>query len=412
MEAADGMRTGSSAATSSEGGDMSVRAEGSREQVGAISRRQWLAGVVASVAAAYGSGSGRSADAASADTRGGAMEILRGLIERHTRDPQDAWAAVHGVRAMGVAWRLDTGRPAVSHVLSTVVKMRAVGIRRYLYVPQEIEAHQNSFLETLLDAGVGWQEPFRTENRVYSFRDLFEHAKMLFSFSSPGSAATSAAHHEERDWFAWSLIAFPFGVPPAKDGWRNAFGEEVSVAKVLAMGFRMMEEATAPLAQAMERGQVLLEKTGVHSLTSGGAHLLAGLISAVRHGYTEGDARRRLQRQLDVLVHRLSTELTLIDRFYGDANQQARSLSRVYELDTRLYFLGHALGNLAMARRAGLFRPTATQEGQIEEAEVALHRTVERLRGLDLGSIRRAEHMLFHRLVGDASYAYQALRLM
>jgi hypothetical protein len=286
-----------------------------------------------------------------------------------------------------------------------------VGPRQYLHVPLDIEMHQNSFLETFLDAGVAWRQPVRVGNQPYAFRDLFDHARMLFSLSNADSSkGASAMPHHETDWFAWSLIAFPFGIPPEKDGWRNAFGEEVRVAEVAAMGFQMMEEATAPLARAMERGERLLEKVGVHALTSGGAHLLSGLISAVRQGYTQKDGRKRLGRQLDVLVYRLPTELQLVETFYRQ--HRGKPLVDVYELDTRLYFLGHAVGNLAAAGRAGLFRPTAAQQGEIQEAEAALSRSVEGLGALDLDSLRKANHALFHRVVGDACYAYQTLRLM
>jgi hypothetical protein len=338
------------------------------------------------------------------------MGTLRALIQGYARDRQDDWAVVHGVRAMGPDWRFEDGSRAVDHVLANAVKMRGVGIRSHLHVPLDIEMHENSFLETFLDAGVPWKQPVRVGSQQYSLRDLFEHARMLFSFSQgEPSSASSGMHGRETDWFAWSLIAFPFGVPPQQDGWRNALGEEIRVAEIAAMGFGMMEQATAPVRQAMERGESILEKVGVHSLTSGGAHLIAGLISAVQHGYTQGDARKRLGRQLDILAYRLSNDLELIDRFYQP--RRGHPLASMYELETRLYFLGHALGNLVTARRAGLFRPTTAQQGQIRAAEAALYRTVEGLNGLDLAGIRKTDHMLFHRFVGDASYAYQALRL-
>ncbi len=377
-----------------------------------MTRRQWFAGVVATlIVGTRGAGPVRPARATQAGERAPAMETLRGLINRYARDRRDGWAVVHGVRAMGAEWRIDDDTRAVDHVLSTFVRTRAVGPRQLLDIPIHIEMHQNSFLETFLDTGVGWQQPVRVGDRTYSFRDLFDHARMLFTFSNANqSEPSSGMHGRGPDWFAWSLIAFPFGIPPQKDGWRNAFGEEIRVAEVAATGFRMMEEASAPLARAMERGEVLLEKVGVHALTSGGAHLLSGLISAVRRGYMEGDARRRLARQLDILVYQLTTDLLVIDRFYSE--RRAHPLAQAYELEARLYFLGHALGNVATARRGELFRPTVAQQGAIREAESAMYRTVEGLRGIDLERLRNANHDLFSRFVGDACYAYQALRRM
>lgn len=385
----------------------------------ALSRREFmkrsglagLAGLGGLALGPHGAGRPESAWAAPSEDRALAMASLRELIQRYARDRQDAFVMVHGVRAMGPDWSLGDGTRAVSHVLTTFVRQRVEGLRQYLYVPLDVEMHQNSFLETFLDAGVGWEQAVRFGNRSYTFRNLFDHARMLFSSSGSDPAGMSAGmEHREADWFAWSLIAFPFGVPPQQDGWRNAFGEEVRVAEIAARGFQMIAEATAPVARAMEQGEPLREKVGIHNLTSGGAHLLAGLISAVQRGYTQGDARRQLARQLDILVYQLRADLQLIDDFYRP--RRAHPLAETLELDTRLYFLGHSLANLAVARRAGLFRPTVPQQASLREAEAALYQTVAGLVGKDLDRIRSVDHMLFHRIVADASYAYQGLRLM
>ncbi len=119
-----------------------------------MTRRQWLAGIVGFATASGRPGPTRSAWAARTEDRTRAMNTLQGLIHRYARDPRDAWAVVHGVRAMGPEWSVYDGTRAVDYVLATLVKMQPVGQARHLYVPLEIEMHLNSFLETFLSVGV------------------------------------------------------------------------------------------------------------------------------------------------------------------------------------------------------------------------------------------------------------------
>ena len=135
-----------------------------------------------------------------------AQATLKRIVEQYARSQSDPWTMVHGVRAIGKEFSLEGGIKAVDHILSTVVRIKEIGGKPYLYVPIEVEAHANSFLETFLTVGVEWERPVKAEGRVYTFRDLFESAKQLFRFDP----SQEGADHHAKDDFAWTLIALPF----------------------------------------------------------------------------------------------------------------------------------------------------------------------------------------------------------
>lgn len=370
-----------------------------------MTRRAFL-GLAAALAGTWGGQFPILRAAGSVEGRTQALRLLRQFIKPFAAQPGEAWLLVHGIRAFGKGFRATDDRLAVDYVLGNAVRIKKVAGGELLFVPQDVEAHTNSFLETLLTAGVPWSQPVRVDGRAYTVRDLFDHARLLFSFTREGG---STEGHHSRDNFAWSLIAFPFGVAPVRDGWTNAYGEAVDVAEILERGLRVLEEATASLAQAMRQGTLPAEKSEVHALTSGGAHLLSGVISAVSRGFTKREALPRLRAQLDILVYRLRAEPALIERFYAPIKAPQKAL---YELETLLYFLSHAFENLNWARRLGLFQPTAPQQEAMRTAQGALFRVVERLQSVNLKTLRETDRDLFHRFVGDSAYAYRALSLL
>ena len=161
---------------------------------------------------------------------------------------------------------------------------------------------------------------------------------------------------------------------------------------------------------AMQKGELLKEKAPVHRLTSGGAHLLAGIISAIKHGYQGNGFLPRLREQLDILVYRLKADIALMDQFYRRLKPTPKV--QMYSLDAKLWFLGHAFENLNEARRSGLFSPHERQARRLREGEQLLYRVVGDLKGKEFEWVRQTDKNLFHRLVGDSAYAYRALRLM
>src|SRR5262249_44867875 len=144
-------------------------------------------------------------------------------------------------------------------------------------------------------------------------------------------------------------IALTRTTTPLRQQWTNAWGESVHLEGVVESALRLLEQASAPLAEAMREGRPETTQAPVQAFTCGGTHMIYGLLTAVHAGYAGTDGGGRMQRQIDLLVWRLGADLDFIERFY-----QARS-SRVgaswYELDAKLKFLGHAEECLAFATR-------------------------------------------------------------
>lgn len=76
------------------------------------------------------------------------------VIRQHAMTPRDPWAVSHGLRAMGRDFTIQGGRSAVDFLLEEQITSVTVGGKTMLGVPREVEIHPNSFLKTLLEAGV------------------------------------------------------------------------------------------------------------------------------------------------------------------------------------------------------------------------------------------------------------------
>jgi len=172
---------------------------------------------------------------------------------------------------------------------------------------------------------------------------------------------------------------------------------------------RLLEQASLPLAQAMREGRPETAQAPVHSFTCAGTHMLYGLLTAVYAGYTANDRPERVQRQVDLLVWRLSADLDLIERFYQARAGNAGAFW--YEADAKLKLLGHAEECLAFATRHEVVRLTPVQQAQRHAATAALRRMLADLDGRDLEEAKSLNRGLFSQLVGDTCHARHGLML-
>lgn len=358
-----------------------------------VSRRQLLVGSLGAVAGAV---LGRSLPAW-AD----AGEDSRAIIQAHATRPDDPWALVHGVRALGPGFTVQGGEPAVPFVLRTFLEDVAVNGRRHLAFPQTVERHQNSFLKTFLEAGVPPALTFSSGGRRRTLQEVVEGARALFRFSD----------RTDRNEIAWSMIALTATTPPAQGAWTNAWGERVDLGRVVEAGLETMEQASRPIGEARERGVVPERQAPVHAFTCGGTHLLYSLLAAARAGYLGAEGRRRLGHQMDLLVYRLTTDVQMIERFYGPRMTKTPGMGW-YQLDARLKFVGHALECLGLARRHGLYTVPAAEAHRYDEARAVLDADLRQLRERDLEPVRKNIGELYSQLVGDTCHAHHGLRFI
>ncbi|MBI4379639.1 MAG: hypothetical protein HY574_00370 [candidate division NC10 bacterium] len=336
-------------------------------------------------------------------TLDGTRRILTPLINTYARLEDDAWALMHGVRAMGPGFSIK-GANAVDLLCSRVLKRKRVAGGSYLYMPVEQEGHSNAFLKTVLEAGVSPSHRFKLDGRRYTIGDLVSHAKGLFTFD-PKTI--------DRDEIAWTLIAFSLQIPPSHDTWTNAYGQRIRFADVVRFGFDTLDETTQEFRRAKARGVMPEEKDAIMAFTCGGTHLVYGLASCVGNGHGGEELRRRLKDHLDLHIWRLHADGYLMERFYRQATPPP-GLERIYDLffrDAVIKFYGHSFEILSYVKHRRLWTPTADQAHAIERAGVTLANAVKGIEGVDLFEFRRTNLRLFHLLVGDSCHAYHGIHM-
>jgi hypothetical protein len=353
-----------------------------------LTRRQFVAGVTA-LALAKG---------APAWAGSSAPEV--GVIERYATLPDDPWAVAHGLRAMGKSFKVKGGQSAVDFLLERHLTLVPTGAGRALAFPEEVEAHPNSFLKTMLEAGVPLDHRFVRDGQSRTLREVVDGARALFR----PQVATSNAR-----LLPWSVIALARTTPAVRSRWTNGWGETVDLDAIVETALGMLERASAPVAEAMRDGRPLTAHAPVHGFTCGGTHMLYSLLTAVHQGYVRQDRAERVTRQVDLLVWRLGADVALMDRFYKARAGQAGAVW--YELDTKLKLLGHAEECLAFAEKRGVVTLTAAQRGQRQVAVAAVKRMLGELAERGLGEVQALNQELFRQFVGDTCHARHGLTL-
>lgn len=329
--------------------------------------------------------------------------ILRDVVTKYGPLEDDAWVLMHAVRAMGRDFAVK-GERATDILCSRFLKQETVAGKSYLYMPIDLEGHTNTLLKTLLEAGVSLSHPFRLGGKRYTVGDLMNSAKGLLTFDPKSS---------DPDDIAWTLIAFSREIPPSRDTWTNAYGQQLRFADLVRFGFDVLDESCRKLQRAKDRGVMATEKDTIHGFTCGGTHLIYGLAACVGNGYHRDDFVKRLQAHLDLLVWRLEAEGHLLEQFYRQSSPQA-GMERIYDIFFRnamMKFYGHSFEILSYVKHKRLFAPSPDQVQVIERAGAKLATAVKGIEGVDLFEFRKTNLRLFHLLVGDACHAYHGIQM-
>jgi hypothetical protein len=357
-----------------------------------FSRRQFLVGAGTALAAGrLGHG-----DALAAPASDDGVAIIR----RYAGAPDDPWAVAHGLRGIGRDFTINGGRRAVDYLLEDVLVTLPANGKGALGFPIEVEAHPNSFLKTLLEAGVPLDHAFTHEGRRRTLRDVVDGARALFRPALVSSAPAA---------LPWSVIALTRTTTPLRHQWTNAWGETVALDLVVERALRLLEQASLPLAEAMRAGRPETAHAPVHGFTCGGTHMLYALLVAVHAGYTGKDRRERVQQQVDLLVWRLSADLDLIERFYGE--RAGKAGAAWYVLDAKLKLLGHGAECLAFATLHDVAGLTPSQRERRQAAVGMLTRMLRDLEARDLGEAKALDRELYRQLIGDVCHARHGLTL-
>ncbi len=322
------------------------------------------------------------------------------IIRQWGSSPDDAWAVCHGVRGMGREFSLKDGRRAVDWLLETHLATKVVNGKEWLAFPVDVEIHPNSFLKTMLEANVPQDHAFTHQRRRRTLREVVEGAHALFR---------PAAVIDQPNMLPWSLIAFSRTTSPLRGKWTNAWGETVDFDLVVERSLKLLEDASAPVAQAMREDKPENGKAPVHGFTCGGTHMIYGILSAVQAGYTGRDRLERMRQQMDILVWRLRADLGLIDRFYKE--RAAQPGAAWFELDAKVKLLGHGQECVALAVQRGLVKLSDAQRDRARAAEAELRRMIDDMGKQNLAEARDINRELLRQLVGDTCHARHGLSL-
>jgi hypothetical protein len=309
---------------------------------------------------------------------------------------------MHGIRAMGRGFSLNDAS-ALEYLCSHYLQEKSVNGTTYLFMPIEDEGHPNCFLsEAVLDAGVPLNFAFQREGRWYTIADVVAGAKAMFIFDPATFVANDVA---------WSLAVFAQTTSPQEDSWINADSKPVHFSDVVEFALVSLERATERLMDAMHSKSTERGEDGIDGFFCAGTHLIYGLTACLRFGHNQRLLTERMKPQFDLLVWRLGVDERLIDRYYDQiAEQYPPELTRIYRLDTKLKFLGHAFEIINYAGHFHLFQPSPAQEQLIRLAQQRLVGVIEDIEREDIGNYIE-DKMLFNLLVGDACHAYRGLTM-
>ena len=111
-----------------------------------------------------------SADAANA------LRASDDMLRYYARELNNPSALIHAVRGQGKNFTLNDGSKAVDYLCSHYAADKEVNGKRYVFFPREHEVHDNSFLKTLLEAGVSADQTITVGSNKYTLRDLGDSA--------------------------------------------------------------------------------------------------------------------------------------------------------------------------------------------------------------------------------------------
>jgi len=335
----------------------------------------------------------------------GAMRASDDIVRHYARELNLPSALIHAVRAFGKNFTLSDGTRAVDHLCAKYFAEKEVNGKKYIHVPREFEVHDNSFLKTLLEAGVSHDQPITAGGNKYTLHDLAESARALFRFDPKDTGRYDPSLFTQH--LPWGLIAFSILVPPSQPAWTNAYGETINLDVVIDSLLSNYEAMCSGLHESLERGENeafgFREQIVKHSCY--GMHSIYGFFSCLKAGFRENDLRERLHKMYDLTIERLLGDSRAIDKEANAAKGRGPDLTNrlavsqdgkvvtkgrppadtieVMRLRSQIRFIG-AFESLNYAQLHKLFSPAASQKKTWQAGEKLMFEHLVKLRATDL----------------------------
>lgn len=347
-----------------------------------------------------------------------ARALLEAVIDREGGDPTNPWALAHGILARGRDFRATDGRLAVHALVDDFVEWEELpGRGRVPRFPQSrgdvrVEPHTDLVLRTLLEVGLPLDAPLTDTAGAPTLRALLEGSQARFV---PVRAEDKPliADPDDAPWSvgAWCAASQASGIT----SWESAAGPlELEEAASALMG--ALERETWFIRQAMADGQrIEKRKQGIFAFACGGAHLFGGVATCAAAGWPgKGNRQARLDALIDIYLHRVPLETTLVQRTMEQHPDMAPLL---YNQDVK--FIGHLLEALGGAERDGLWTPTVQERVLLDGLELRLVHHVRQLGQFGIYEAATTVQLkdqpdtfqFYLDLVGDACHAWRGLEI-
>lgn len=373
----------------------------------------------------------------SSASRESALAAANQMLEQRAREIGNASVLIHAVRGFGKSFKLADGSSAVEHLCSRYAADKEVNGKRYVYFKRDAEVHENSFLKTLLEAGVSPDQPVMVGAARYTLADVAESGKALFRCDAldllkfdadefrydpnyrepqaPGQPASGGKGELVHEHLPWGLIAFSILMKPGEAHWTNAYGEAINLP-IIADRSLAEYETTCALGERelkAERTAPPNFREAIKKYSCFGLHSVYGFLSLVRHGYANNDLPQRVNRVLDLLTYRLKGDAEAISAEYAAAAGGAPAEQvEAFRVRALVKHYGHAFEAINYARLHKLASFTADQQSRINEAEQAFYDSLVKLQSLDWAMMRTK---LGEKFVSDiiiaVGHAARALKL-
>jgi hypothetical protein len=367
--------------------------------------------------------------------RANAIRATTELVVHYTNQLRNASSTIHALRGMGRRFALQDGSNIVDFLTSSFMADREVNGRRYVYVPREFEVHDNSFLKTLLEAGVSREQVITAKggNR-YTLADLGESAKALFRFD-PGNLRRYDPDFPEFH-MPWCLIAFSKLAPAGSSTWINAYGEKIDVNDLVDIGLTDFESVCNKLALPGDtpQGENIHFRGSIVKYSCFGMHSFYGFFSAYRNGYRVNSYEKRVKQLLNHLIERLDRDVVALEEESAVARTQGQqyiskmgrgsegkargaggppaNLIDVMSLKHYIVTIGHAIEALNFVRLNKLLPITPGQNSVIDRHESRLFEALTKMRSLDLDIFYQWDPKFVSDIVIGLGHALRALKLL
>ncbi len=356
------------------------------------------------------------------------------IVKHYARELNNPSALIHAVRAFGKNFSLNDGTKAVDFLCSRYAVEREVNGKRYVSFPREAEVHDNSFLKTMLEAGISPDQPIIAGGKKYTLRELGENARALFRCDPQNFQRFDLQLLYQH--LPWCLIAFSILLPPAKSTWVNAYGDTIILPDVIDRGLAAFESSCSGVRDLIARHEEepLQFRQEMAKYSCSGMHMAYGFFSCLNHSYRNNDLSERLRELFDSLIYRLQGDAEAIERETQAARRSGQEYIykmgigpdgkpmtkgspppeaiEVMGLRHQIRMLGHGLEAINYAQLHRIFTLNPEQKRRLQAGEQLLYENIIKMRATNLEPFMFWYGKFVSDIVVALAHAVRAMKLL